>query len=244
MFFWTRTMYFLQVFWNDSASREEFVFGQPPRMILRSFFSSKCSLNALNAVVPTPTRENYLDKNHDRFHSMSENDEEVFFKRYNHQQIFLLELGIAILITLRKTFFLSSKRFRSLYEISSSFFSKQALQKFFWSKHCLSDKFSEKFRPVNWKVFVQPPGPILRWFFSSKSSFGHIECSFHKMTKRMRKTPKLFASMSKSDETFASNKSSFSAKCSLGQLECSVNNSGSTLLQSKWDVFCSRPESE
>ena len=176
---------------------------------------------------------------------MSENDEEVFFKRYNHHQIFLLELGIAVLITLRKTFLLKSKWFRSLYEICSSFFFQNKPSKmFFRSKHCLSDKFSEKFRLVDWKVFVQPPGPILRSFFSSKSSFGHIECSFHKMTKRMRKTPKLFASMSKSDETFASNKSSFSAKCSLGQLECSVNNSGSNLLQSKWDVFCSRPESE
>ena len=124
------------------------------------------------------------------------------------------------------------------------FFQNKPSRLFFRSKHCFFVKFSEKIRPLDWKVFVQPPGPILRSFFSSKSSFGHIECSSHKMAKKMRKTPKLFASLSKSDETFALNKSSFSAKCSLGQLECSVNNSGSIFSQSKWDVLCSRPESE
>ena len=115
---------------------------------------------------------------------------------------------------------------------------------FFRSKHCFFDKFPEKFWPADWKAFVQPPERILRSFFSSKSSFGHIECKSHKVAKRMRKTPKIFASMSKSDETFASNKNSFSAKWSLGQLECSLNKSSSNFSQSKWDVFCSRPESE
>ena len=93
-------------------------------MILRSFFSSKCSFEHIECSPDNPN-ERKIFRQKSRSHSLSVRKRwKGVFSRYNHHQIFLVELGNAVLTTLRKTFLLKFKRFRSLYEISSSFFFK------------------------------------------------------------------------------------------------------------------------
>ena len=118
-----------------------------------------------------------------------------------------------------------SKRFRSLYEVFSSFFfSKISLKCSFGANNAFSTKLLEKFRPVDWNFFGPPPKKMLRTFSSPKCSFGHTKCSSYNLVgKILGRGPKFFRSMSKIEKKF-SFKKVFSSKCSSGHIECSYDN--------------------
>ena len=136
-------------------------------MILRSFLSSKCSFEHIECSHDNPN-ERKIVRQKSRSHSLNVRKWwRSFFRGITIIKFFCWNWVTQFWQPWGKHFSGSPKDFARCTKFLVVFFQNKPSKMFFWSKHCFFDKFSEEFRPVDWKVFVQPPGPILRSFSSS-----------------------------------------------------------------------------
>ena len=154
-------------------------------MIQRSIFSSKSSFEHIECSPDSPN-ERKIFRQKSWSHSLNVRKRwRSFFHRYDHHQIFLLELGNAVLTILRKKFLLKSKRFHSMWKsVIKNFFKTTPPKRSFGHTQCLFDKFFKRFPSfpsVDWSLFGQPPKKILWTFSSPKSSFGHTKWSSYNL---------------------------------------------------------------
>ena len=148
-----------------------------------------------------------------------------YFKTYDLNQIFLLEMKNAVLTNLSKKFLWNSKTFRSIYEtIRKPLYRTHPLNVLSHTNDAFSTSFLKSFRQKT-GTFEQPTKMIPRTISSSKCSFRHIECSSDNIAKMIKKSLAFFAlkvqNWSKK-EFFGQN--CFPSKCFPENIQCSFDN--------------------